>query len=90
MLIGLLCEDITLDPWRRAGLTISMYHGSFNKLLETGKTRLAGDTARAATVDEVRSCTFLVAASALPQEVNGGRHPSVEGRWSWTVKALFP
>ena len=39
---------------RRKGIAWSMYYGWSNEFLEAGKKRLAGDTARAATSDEVK------------------------------------
>ena len=39
---------------RREGIASSMYYGWSKEFLEAGKRRLAGDTARAATSDEVK------------------------------------
>ena len=38
----------------REGIAESMYYSSSKEFLEAGKRRLAGDTARAATTDEVK------------------------------------
>ena len=45
--------DVTLCC-RREGIASSMYYGWSKEFLEAGKRRLAGDTARAATSDEVK------------------------------------
>ena len=39
---------------RREGIASSMYYGWSKEFLAAGKRRLAGDTARAATSDEVK------------------------------------
>ena len=39
---------------RKEGIAQSMYYGWSKEFLEAGKRRLAGDTARAATSDEVK------------------------------------
>ena len=39
---------------RREGIASSMYYGWSKEFLEAGKRRLAGDTTRAATSDEVK------------------------------------
>jgi transposase len=39
---------------RREGIAESMYYSWSKEFLEAGKRRLAGDTARAATTDEVK------------------------------------
>jgi transposase len=45
---------IVLELCRREGIAQSMYYGWSKEFLEAGKRRLAGDTARAATTDEVK------------------------------------
>src|SRR5918993_4564948 len=52
---------------RREGITSSMYYGWSKEFLEAGKRRLAGDTARAATSDEVKA--LRREASALKEVV---------------------
>ena len=54
VLEGLRGEDSIAELCRREGIATSMYHGWSKDFLEAGKRRLAGDTARAATCDEVR------------------------------------
>ena len=53
VLEGLRGEDSIAELCRREGISSSMYYGWSKEFLEAGKKRLAGDTARAATSDEV-------------------------------------
>jgi transposase len=46
-------EESISELCRREGIASSMYYGWSKVFLEAGKKRLAGDTARAATSDEV-------------------------------------
>jgi transposase len=54
VLEGLRGEDSIAELCRREGIASSMYYGWSKEFLEAGKKRLAGDTARAATSDEVK------------------------------------
>ncbi|GEP07986.1 hypothetical protein MOX02_60240 [Methylobacterium oxalidis] len=54
LLDGLRGEDSIAELWGREGIASSMYYGWSKEFLEAGKKRLTGDTARAATADEVR------------------------------------
>ena len=54
VLDGLRGEDSIAELCRREGIAQSMYHSWSKEFLEAGKRRLAGDTARAATTDEVK------------------------------------
>ena len=54
VLEGLRGEDSIAELCRREGIASSMYYGWSKEFLEAGKKRLAGDTARAATTDEVK------------------------------------
>lgn len=54
VLEGLRGEDSIAELCRREGIATSMYYAWSKDFLEAGKRRLAGDTARAATSDEVR------------------------------------
>jgi transposase len=47
-------EESIAELCRREGIASSMYYGRSKEFLEAGKKRLAGDTARAATSDEVK------------------------------------
>src|SRR5919205_2116115 len=67
VLEGLRGEDSIAELCRRAGITSSMYYGWSKEFLEAGKKRLAGDTARAATSDEVKA--LRREASALKEAV---------------------
>src|SRR6476469_2352776 len=54
VLEGLRGEESIAELCRRQGIASSMYYGWSKEFLEAGKNRLAGDTARAATSDEVK------------------------------------
>ena len=54
VLTGLRGEDSIAEPCRREGIVQNLYYRWSKKFLEAGKKRLAGDTARAATSDEVK------------------------------------
>src|SRR3984885_7524424 len=54
VLEGLRGEESIAELCRREGIVSSMYYGWSKEFLEAGKRRLAGDTARAATSDEVK------------------------------------
>ncbi len=54
VLEGLRGEESIAELCRREGIALSMYYGWSKEFLEAGKKRLAGDTARAATSDEVK------------------------------------
>ena len=62
VLEGLRGEDSISELCRREGIASSMYYGWSKEFLEAGKKRLAGDTARAATSDEVKDLPTSVAA----------------------------
>ena len=47
-------EESIAELCRREGIAASMYYGWSKEFLDAGKRRLAGDTARAATSEEVR------------------------------------
>lgn len=54
VLDGLRGEDSIAALCRREGIAESLYYSWSKEFLEAGKRRLAGDTARAATSDEVK------------------------------------
>ena len=54
VLDGLRGESSIAELCRREGIAESMYYSWSKEFLEAGKRRLAGDTARAATTDEVK------------------------------------
>ena len=54
VLDGLRGEDSIAELCRREGIAQSLYYKWSKEFMEAGKRRLAGDTARAATTDEVR------------------------------------
>ena len=55
VLEGLRGEENISELCRREGIAASMYYGWSKEFLEAGKRRLAGDTAREATSDEVKT-----------------------------------
>jgi transposase len=55
VLEGLRGEESIAGLCRREGIAESLYYTWSKEFLEAGKRRLAGDTARAATTDEVRA-----------------------------------
>ena len=54
VLDGLRGEDSSAELCRREPIAQSMYYSWSKEFLEAGKRRLAGDTARAASTDEVK------------------------------------
>ncbi len=67
VLEGLLGEDSIAELCRREGIPPNVYYRWSKDFLEAGKKRLAGDTAREATSDEVR--TLRREAGALKEVV---------------------
>jgi transposase len=88
VLDGLRGEYSIAELCRREGIAESLYYSWSKEFLEAGKRRLAGDTARAATSDEVkdlrrevRDMKVLVADLALENRLlkksmvaDGGDH----------------
>ena len=54
VLEGVRGEESIAELCRREEIAASMYYGWSKEFLDAGKRRLAGDTARAATSDEVK------------------------------------
>jgi transposase len=69
VLEGLLGEESISELCRREGIAASMNYGWSKEFLEAGKRRLADDTARAATSDEVKN--LRVQSTALKEAVAG-------------------
>jgi transposase len=67
VLDGLRGEDSIAEICRKEGIARSLYYVWSKEFLEAGKRRLAGDTARAATTDEVK--TLRREATALKEVV---------------------
>jgi transposase len=67
VLDGLRGEDSIAEICRKEGIAQSLYYVWSKEFLEAGKRRLAGDTARAATSDEVK--TLRREATALKEVV---------------------
>ncbi len=54
VLEGLRGEDSIAELCRKEGIAQSLYYTWSKEFMEAGKRRLAGDTSRAATTDEVK------------------------------------
>ena len=67
VLEGLRGEDSIAELCRREGIVQNLYYRWSKEFLEAGKKRLAGDTARSATSDEVKE--LRREASALKEVV---------------------
>jgi len=67
VLQGLRGEDSIAELCRREGISQNLYYRWSKEFLEAGKKRLAGDTTREATSDEVR--TLRREAGALKEVV---------------------
>ena len=67
VLEGLRGEDSIAELCRREGIVQNLYYRWSKEFLEAGKKRLAGDTTRAATSDEVKE--LRREASALKEVV---------------------
>jgi len=67
VLSGLRGEESIAELCRREGIAQSLYYSWSKEFLEAGKKRLAGDTARQASSDEVRE--LRAQASALKEAV---------------------
>ena len=55
VLDGLRGEETIAELCRREGISQGLYYSWSKEFLEAGKKRLAGDTARAASTDEVKT-----------------------------------
>ena len=76
---GLLGEDSIAELCRREGIVQNLYYRWSKDFLEAGKKPLAGDTARAATSDEVKNLRREASAlkevvAELTLENPGGRY----------------
>ena len=60
VLEGLRGEESIAELCRREGLNQNVYYRWSKDLLEAGKKRLAGDTARDATSDEVKDIVLIL------------------------------
>ena len=67
VIAGLRGEDSVAELCRKEGINQNLYYRWSKEFLEAGKKRLAGDTARAATSDEVKD--LRREASALKEVV---------------------
>ena len=72
VLEGLRGEESIAELCRKEGINQNLYYRWSKEFLEAGKKRLAGDTAREATSDEVKElkAEATVLRSAVPIQVN--------------------
>ena len=75
VLEGLRGEDSIAELCRREGINSNVYYRWSKEFLEAGKKRLSGDTARAATSEEVKDLRAESAAlkEALAEQVMENR-----------------
>ena len=66
VLEGLRGEDSIAELCRKEGIAQNLYYRWSKEFLEAGKKRLAGDTAREATSDEVKSSGLRPVSSRKP------------------------
>ncbi|MDB5596087.1 MAG: transposase [Hyphomicrobiales bacterium] len=77
VLDGLRGEESIAELCRKEGMAQSLYYTWTKKFMEAGKRRMAGDTARAVTTDEVRD---LRRNAARPAGASGVRTPQRTSR----------
>ena len=82
VLDGLRGDDSIAELCRREGISQGVYYKWSKDFMEAGKKRLAGDTARAVTTDEVKDlhlcssltellgCTFIGVTGALSSKAS--------------------
>jgi transposase-like protein len=87
VLEGLRGEDSIAELCRREGIVQNLYYRWSKEFLEAGKKRLAGDTARAATSDEVKDYS-AVSARTIQFEV-GGVSRCLSARSNWCASMTF-
>jgi len=86
VLEGLRGKESIAELCRREGIASSMYYGWSKEFLEAGKKRLAGDTTRAATSDEVRGLrgsVRLIAATATRVQAPTAAELGAANREHW-------
>ncbi len=72
VLDGLRGEDSIAELCRREGINQNLYYRWSKEFLGAGKTRLAGDTAREATSEEVKGAS---------SKIDKGPHASLGDQW---------
>ena len=74
VLEGLRGDDSIAELCRREGIAQGVYYKWSKDFLEAGKRRLAGDTVRAASTDEVRDLKEVVAEQTLEMRLLKKKH----------------
>ena len=70
VLEGLRGEDSIAELCRKEGIVQNLYYRWSKEFLEAGKKRLAGDTSREATSEEVKELPKLICRRRAPKPVN--------------------
>ena len=83
VLSGLRGEDSIAELCRREGIVQNLYYRWSKEFLEAGKKRLAGDTARAATSDEVKDLRRGVQRVERGGRGTHAREPAAEKKHDW-------
>ena len=81
VLDGLRGEDSTAELCRKEGIAQSLYYTWSKEFMEAGKRRLAGDTARAASSDDVKGLRQEAAADAP--------HRGLAHSYRWSKKRRY-
>src|SRR6267378_2858720 len=80
VIAGLRGEDSVAELCRKEGINQNMYYRWSKDFLEASKKRLAGDTAREATSDEVKGLRGDSPAQGAAGRADGGEPPAEKKR----------
>ena len=86
VIAGLRGEDSIAELCRKEGINQNLYYRWSKDFLEAGKKRLAGDTARAATSDEVKD--LRREASALKDQKKQRPSVNIAGPLSFLLLSM--
>ena len=91
VLEGLRGDDSIAELCRKEGIAQSLYYTWSKEFMEAGKRRLAGDTARAATTDEVRDLRSIENMMGTVRRVcrNVKRRQNVDMALRWTAAGMM-
>jgi transposase len=81
VLEGLRGEDSIAELCRREGINSNVYYRWSKEFLEAGKKRLAGDTVREATTDEVKNLRSSIGNNLILK-------PLKSGSFYWRVDSI--
>ena len=89
VIAGLRGEDSVAELCRKEGINQNLYYRWSKEFLEAGKKRLAGDTAREATSDEVKGCGRRPSAQGTDGRADDGEPPAQKKRaGGWGVRYM--